>query len=290
MERIAKIAGSLKQSEILLERSNILMSENLGNESAPLVLVTIEGPIGIVTMNSAKNLNALNEAMRSAIVEALKKLERDPNVKVVVLNSNSPKVFCAGADIKEFEPLTYTKKMLVDNFKEISIMLETMRKPMVASVNRMAFGGGFELCLGCDVIVCDEEAVFGLPEITLGIFPGIGGTLVSKTIGKHRAMEMILTGGRVPALKMQQWGIVNHIVKKEELKQATMKVANDIAKMSLTSLMLAKSSVKFAYENSSDAARQFERRLFDTLDNSLPGTKEGVNAFINKRKPNFDGI
>lgn len=289
MDRLAKIAGNLKQSEEILERNKVLKNVNLGNEASPLVQVTVEGPIGTVTMNSPKNLNALNEAMRDAIVNALKTLERDPKVKVVVLNSSSPKVFCAGADIKEFEPLTYTSKMLKDNFKEISLMLETMRKPMVASVNRLAFGGGFELCLGCDVIVCDEDAVFGLPEITLGIFPGIGGTLVSKTIGKHRAMEMVLTGGRVPALKMQQWGIVNHVVKKDELKQATMKVANDIAKMSLTSLMLAKSSVKFAYENNSSAALLFERRIFDSLDGSLPGTKEGVNAFINKRKPNFDG-
>lgn len=290
MDRLGNISGHQKASDLLVERMNFLKCENVGNETPALVQITIEGAVGILTLNSPKNLNALSKPMRNAIVQAQQQLEVDPKVKVVILNSNSPKVFCAGADIKEFEPLTYTSKMLFDNFKDLSVMLESFRKPLIASVNRMAFGGGFELCLASDIVVCDEESVFGLPEITLGIFPGIGGTLVSKTIGKQRAMEMILTGKRIPAKQMQEWGIVNHIFKKEELKEATMKLANDIAKFSTTSLMTAKSAVKFGFENNSDAGRMFERRIFDSLDSSLPGTKEGINAFINKRKPNFEGI
>ena len=290
MDRLGKIAGHQKVSKLLVERMNLLKCENVSNENPALVQVTIEGAVGILTLNSPKTLNAISRSMMFAIIEAQKQLEVDPNVKVVVLNSSSPKVFCAGGDVKGFEDITYASKMLYDYSKQGSIMLETLRKPMIASVNRMAFGGGFELVLASDCVVCDEEAVFCQPEITLGIFPGLGGTLVSKTIGKQRAMEMVLSGKRIPAKKMQEWGIVNHIVKKEELKEATMKLANDIAKFSRTSLIVAKSSVKFSYENDSETSRMFERRVLSSIDNSLPGPKEGVNAFITKRKPNFEGI
>merc|ERR1712176_1063794 len=130
---------------------------------------------------------------------------------------------------------------------------------MIAAVNRIAFGGGFELALACDCIVCDEETNFGLPEITLGIFPGIGGTLVSKTIGKQRAMEMVLTGRRVSA---------------KEMKEKSLKFATDMAQKSGPSLALAKSCVKFGFENGAEAGRLFERRIFDSMFGTLPGVKE----------------
>jgi len=282
MNRINSISHQLYPSLTYQKLNN--------NVQQPLVLCEKSGAVGILTLNSAGNLNALNAAMRSAIVKALTQFERDPEVKVVLLQSASPKAFCAGADIKEFVSETYTTKIAEDGFKELSIMLETMRKPMIAAVNRIAFGGGFELALACDCILCDEEANFGLPEITLGIFPGIGGTLVSKTIGKQRAMEMVLTGKRITAKEMNAWGIVNHIFKKGELKEMSLKFATDMASKSGPSLALAKSCVKFGYENGAEAGRLFERRIFDSIFGTLPGSKEGIAAFVEKRKANFTGI
>jgi enoyl-CoA hydratase/carnithine racemase len=162
------------------------LQAHLASSPAPLLeLSTLDGCIGVLGMNSASNLNALTEEMRGEICAGLLKFERDPKIKVVLLRSNIPKGFCAGANIKEFKPADYHQRMLNDNFKDLSVQLETFRKPLIVSVNRFAFGGGFELCCAADVVVCDEGCNFGFPEINLGIFPGIGGTLISKTIGKY---------------------------------------------------------------------------------------------------------
>lgn len=158
--------------------------------------------------------------MCKAINTALLAYERDPKIKVVLMRSNLPKAFCAGANIKEFL-VSYEQRILYDSFKQLSLTLESFRKPLIASVNKLALGGGFELALTADILVCDDVATFGLPEISLGIFPGMGGTLIAKTIGKNRAMEMILTGKRVPAKDLHAWGVINHIYPASELRAKT---------------------------------------------------------------------
>lgn len=144
-----------------------------------------DNSIGIITMYAKKTYNALTPGMRVSLVANLKTLELDPKVKVVCIRSTHPKVFCAGANIKEFEHADNASWLVNDRFKELDLTLRYYNKPVIGAVHKLALGGGFELALHCDIILAAEDAQFGLPEIKLGIFPGIGGTLLSKTIGKY---------------------------------------------------------------------------------------------------------
>lgn len=169
MERIANLSKSLTASQ---------------TPSATITRVGDNNEIGIITMKAMKTFNALTPDMRAALESTLTELSEDPQVKVVCINSAHPKVFCAGANIKEFETDTTETWLLRDCLQKLGSILTNYNKPIISAVNRMALGGGFELALHSDIIVAGDDALFGLPEITLGLFPGFGGTVLSKIVGK----------------------------------------------------------------------------------------------------------
>lgn len=169
MERIASLSKSLTSSQ---------------EPCATITRVGKNNEIGVITMKAIKTFNALAPEMRAALESTLTELSEDPQVKVVCLNSAHPKVFCAGANIKEFEKDTTETWLLKDCLQNLDAILTNYNKPIIAAVNKMALGGGFELALHSDIIVAGDDARFGLPEITLGVYPGLGGTILSKIVGK----------------------------------------------------------------------------------------------------------
>ena len=273
MERIRKIHNQVSSSE-LKEEPVRLSYHGKHNE------------IGVVSMEYFSNMNALNEHMRKGLADALRVLERNPQVKVICLRSNLPKVFCAGANIKDLVGLTHESLVNHDIFKDLFLAFNSLRKPIIAAINRLALGGGLEIAMLCDIIICSEDSMLGLPEIKLGVMPGIGGTLIAKTIGKSNAMKMILTGQTITAKQALEYGLVSEVHKAEDLHKKQIELAESVAKHSLYSLATAKTAVKFSYENPQPQAIEFERRTFDALLN-LPGAREGLPAFVQKKPADF---
>lgn len=261
--------------------------------SAPeqAVTITYEGEdkeIAVIAMSYASNMNALNQVMRTGLVEAFRTVAKQSHVKVICLRSDLPKVFCAGANIKEIVELTHEKNINFDIFQDICQVINVIRKPIIAAVNKLALGGGLELALLCDIMICSDDAKLGLPEIKIGVMPGMGGTLISKIIGKSNAMKMILSGEPWDAKRAYELGIVSEVTKPEDLHKRQIELAKQIAQYSLYSLATAKTAVKFSHENPSGPGLDFERRTFDGLLN-LPGAREGLPAFVAKRKPDYRG-
>lgn len=271
MHRIARIASQLAAAQ-----------------DGPIKL-SFEGPnreVGIIAMDSASNMNALDEAMRASLAASLRSMERDKNVKVICLRSNLPKVFCAGANIKDLVTLTHETVILDEIFRDMEKAFNSVRKPVIAAINKLALGGGLEIALMSDIIICSEDASIGLPEIKLGVMPGIGGTLISKVIGKSNANKLILTGETITAKQALEWGIVSEVHKPEELHKKQLELALKIAKYSLYTVATAKTAIKFSFENPGPQAVNFEKWAFDSLLN-LPGAKEGLPAFVARRAPDF---
>lgn len=280
MDRVARLSSQFTSSPA-----------QQGEKGESPVTVTIEGTnkdIGIISMSYTSNMNALNHHMRTGLVEAFRSLERHPAVKVICLRSVLPKVFCAGANIKDLVELNHEKLIIQDIFKDLCNTINSVRKPIIVAVNKLALGGGLEIALLCDVMLLAEDANIGLPEIKLGVMPGIGGTLISKIIGKSNAMKMVLTGETISAKRALELGIASEVHKPEELHAKQLELAEKMAKFSLYTLATAKTAVKFSFENPSTQAMEFERRTFDGLLN-LPGAKEGLPAFVAKRTPDFKG-
>jgi len=161
-----------------------LTGEAAGQEPSKISYAGNGNTIGIISLYHEKTYNALTPEMRDSILKNLRTLENDTKVKVICLRSTHPKVFCAGANIKEFETSNHAEWINGDSFKELDLALRYLNKPLIAAVHKLALGGGFEIALHSDIILCAEDTSFGLPEIKLGLFPGIGGTVLSKTIGK----------------------------------------------------------------------------------------------------------
>ena len=252
--------------------------------------LTYSSQIAVISLNSPSDLNVLSQTMRAELGGLLSILERDPQVKVIVLQSMVPKALCAGANIKEFTSITSESYSRDDVFEPFSTILTTLKKPMIAAVNGVAAGGGFELVLNCDIIVCSEDAKFAFPEIKLGLIPGIGGTQrFTKIVGRAIASRYVLTGDFFTAQQAKSWGVVSEVYKVEDLKKEAFELAKKIADMSMYTAIAAKDAVKQANELGISEGLKFERRLFQGLFN-MKGVKEGVDAFINKRKPNFNGI
>lgn len=268
MERIANLASNFTAGE-------------------DIVLYETQGNVGIVTLNSVQTLNALSDQLFAGIAKALSVAASDLKVKVVVLKSSVEKAFCAGANLKGMVGKKYENQLVDVNFTKLRHVLSTFSKPIVVAVNSLALGGGFELALFGDVIVCDVNAKFGFPEIKVGLFPGLGGTLISKTIGRHRASLMIFTGENINAEEAKNLGIVQRVFDNvEETHKGAMEIANKIAKFSLYSLILAKRSIKFSANESGSLALENEAIHFASLF-SMEAAKEGTTAFMEKRKPNF---
>ena len=249
------------------------------------LLVEIRGPVGIVTLNRPKALNALNTALIDELNQAIAGFEADDAVGAIVL-TGSEKAFAAGADIKEMQSRSYVDAYLGD-FLTSWDKLAACRKPVIAAVSGYALGGGCELAMMCDFIIAADTAKFGQPEIQLGVMPGAGGTQrLTRAVGKSKAMDMILTGRMMDAEEAERAGLVSRIVPAADLLAEAVKVAGKIAGMSRPSALMAKESVNRAYETTLAEGVRFERRLFQSMF-ATEDQKEGMTAFVEKRQPVF---
>lgn len=248
--------------------------------------VTANGVLTI-TLNRPKDLNAINLGMMEELLHALELAEKEDSVRVIMLTGGAV-VFAAGADIKEMEDVDLVQLYKLNQFK-VWDRIKTIRKPIVAAVAGFALGGGCELAMSADMIVAADNAQFGQPEIKIGVIPGAGGTQrLTRSLGKQLAMEMILTGKFIGADEAFKRGLVNKVVPLELLLSETLKLCNSIASMAPLAVQMAKEAVLKAFETSLTEGMEFERRQFYMLF-ATQDQKEGMQAFVNKTKPNFKG-
>ncbi|HDS0919664.1 TPA: enoyl-CoA hydratase [Pseudomonas putida] len=249
------------------------------------ILLEIHERVGLITLNRPKALNAINSQVIDEVNLALDHLENDPRIGCMVI-TGSNKAFAAGADIKEMAEFTYPQVYL-DDFFSAADRIANRRKPLIAAVAGYALGGGCEFALMCDFIYAADNARFGLPEISLGVIPGVGGTQrLARAVGKAKAMEMCLSGRQMDAHEAEQAGVVARVLPLETLLKETLKVANTIAERSLPATMLLKESVNRAFESSLSEGVRFERRVFHSLF-ATADQKEGMAAFVEKRAAQF---
>lgn len=251
------------------------------------ILTEVKDNIAVITFNRPEALNALNAKMIIEMGRALDQFEADDNVHVIVL-TGSEKAFAAGADIKEMADKTFNDAYLGDFISGPWERIDSCHKPVIAAVSGFALGGGCEMAMMCDLIVASDTAKFGQPEITLGIVPGIGGTQrLTRAIGKAKAMDMVLTGRMMDAREAEAAGLVARVVAKDKLLDEAMNMAATIASFSRSTVMMAKESVKRSFETTLSEGVRFERRLFHACFATYD-QKEGMAAFIEKRKPKFE--
>ena len=249
------------------------------------ILVETRGAVGLVTLNRPQALNALCDALIRELGQALDAFEVDDAVGAIVLTGND-KAFAAGADVKEMQNRSFVDVYLGDFVKSWE-RVTLCRKPVIAAVAGYALGGGCELAMMCDTIVCADSAKFGQPEITLGITPGAGGTQrLTRFVGKAKAMDMILTGRMMDAAEAERSGLVSRVVPAAKLVDEAVKMAAQIAALSRPAVLMAKEMINRAYETTLAEGVRFERRLFHALFTTAD-QKEGMLAFVEKRKPNF---
>jgi enoyl-CoA hydratase len=255
--------------------------------SESLVLVEREGAVGVVLMNRPKQLNALSGELMGAVVSALQELDADPEIRCIVLGGNE-RAFAAGADIAELAagtPISLYENRRLEQWD----VIRSLRTPLVAAVSGYCLGGGCELALTCDLIVASETARFGQPEINLGVLPGAGGTQrLTLAVGKATAMDVILTGRFLGADEALRAGIVARVVAREAWLEESKRVAREIAAKSPVALRLAKEAIEQAFEAPLTVGLEFERRSF-YLARAAEDATEGLNAFIEKRRPDFTG-
>ncbi len=255
------------------------------------LLITDADGIRTITINRPEQLNALNRDTITELDQALNEAEADKNVRVLILTGSGPKAFVAGADIKEFAHFAVEegKALSADGQKKLFDHVENMNKPVIAAVNGFALGGGLELAMSCHVRVASDNARMGLPEVSLGVIPGYGGTQrLARLVGKGKAMEMIFTAGMIKADEALQWGLVNHVVPQADLLATCNDLAAAIMKNSPTALAAAIRAVNAGYEPGANGMlREIEEfgKCFGTAD-----FKEGTSAFMEKRKANFTGV
>lgn len=243
--------------------------------------------IALIRLNRPKELNALNLQLMRELRDALKELDNNDEVRVIILTGNE-RAFAAGADIKEMAGRTTVDMMKIDQFSTWDQIKKT-KKPLIAAVSGFALGGGCELVMTCDMIIASESAQFGQPEIKIGVMPGAGGTQrLTRAVGKALAMEMVLTGRFINAEEALRAGLINRIVPTETYLQETVKFAKQIAAMSPLAAQLAKESVLSSFENNLSEGLLFERKNFYMLFSS-EDQKEGMAAFVEKRAPEFKG-
>jgi len=252
-----------------------------------LAVVEREGAVGLVLMNRPDALNALSSELMGEVVDALEELDRDEAIRCIVLAGND-RAFAAGADVGELAaatPIDLYGNRRIDRWDAI----RSLRTPLVAAVSGYCLGGGCELAMTCDLIVASETAQFGQPEINLGIMPGAGGTQrLTRAVGKALAMDVILTGRFLSADEALRAGLVARVVAREAWLDETKRVAQAIAAKSPVSVRLAKDAVDQAFESPLAAGIEFERRAF-YLTRAADDATEGLNAFVEKRKPDFKG-
>ncbi|MEM7371991.1 MAG: enoyl-CoA hydratase-related protein [Bacteroidota bacterium] len=245
-----------------------------------------DGRVAIVKLERSAALNALNTETLEELTQLSLELDHDPSIGSIIITSSQPKVFCAGADIKEMSQKSHQEMVEEDYFGGWEVFA-SIRTPKIAAVSGFAFGGGCELAMMCDMIYASETALFGQPEIKLGVIPGIGGTQrLSRLVGKAKAMEMVLTGKSIDAYEAERIGLVVRVIPTDKLLAQVKVVAKQIASYSKQAILTAKELVHLTDQMNLKEGIMYERRLF----HSLIGTQdqiEGMNAFIEKRSPNF---
>jgi len=253
--------------------------------------ITVEkhGAVAVLTINRPDKLNALNKNVHAKGVAALDELRKDETVRVLVITGAGPKSFIAGADISEFEGQTPVSQRDLFHEKTFFNSIDAFPKPVIAMINGFCLGGGNELALACDIRICSENARFSQPEINLGIMPGGGGTQrLTRLVGEGRAMELILSGDMIDAATAHRFGLVNHVFPADELEAKTLDLAAKIAEKAPIALQLCKEAVKFASRSNLDEGLRREVDLF-AICFSTEDKREGVSAFLEKRKPVFKG-
>jgi enoyl-CoA hydratase len=254
------------------------------------ILVEKNNALAKVTINRPKKLNALNSDTIHELSEAFEALEDDKNIKVIVLTGSGEKAFVAGADISEFADFSVDEggKLAKQGQEKLFDFVESLSKPVIAAVNGFALGGGLELAMACHFRVASDNAKMGLPEVSLGVIPGYGGTQrLPQLVGKGKAMEMIMTAGMIPAEEALSYGLVNHVTTLEELLPLAEKIASKIMRNSSVAISGA---IRAVNANFKDGINGFDVEInefgncFGTED-----FKEGTTAFLEKRKPNFPG-
>jgi len=251
------------------------------------LIVTKEGNVGIVQLNRPKVLNALNSELMTELVDALEELDRSQDIRVIIL-TGGPNVFAAGADLREMVEATPVELILGRRF-ELWDRIRRVAKPIIAAVTGFCLGGGNELAMNCDIILASETATFGQPEVNVGIMPGAGGTQrLTRAVGKYKAMEMILTGNSISAEEAYRLGLVNRVVPRERVMEEARKVAKEIASKPPISIRAAKEAILRAQDTTLEVGLEFERKAFYMLFATDDG-KEGMKAFLEKRKPTFKG-
>ena len=251
------------------------------------ILVNRDEHVGIVTLNRPKELNALNFQLVSELANALEELDRDEEIRCMVITGAGEKAFAAGADIKEMSDKSPIEMMF--GVAQTWERIRRTHKPLIAAVGGYALGGGCELAMHCDMIVASENARFGQPEITLGVIPGAGGTQrLARTLGKYRTMEMVLTGVQVTAQEMADHGLVNRVVPNGEHLREAVKLAKEVAACGPIAVRLAKQAVLAAFETTLEEGLEMERKNFFLLF-ATEDMREGMRAFIEKRKADFKG-
>ena len=247
---------------------------------------TEAGKVGIVTLNRPKALNALNDALMTELGAALQAFDADEAIGCIVV-TGSERAFAAGADIGAMAGFSFVDAYKGDYITRNWEVIRSIRKPVIAAVSGFALGGGCELAMMCDFIIAADNAKFGQPEIKLGVIPGAGGTQrLPRAVGKSKAMDMALTGRMMDAAEAERAGLVSRVVPFEKLADEALGAALVIADFSRIAVMAAKESVNRAFESGLSDGVMFERRLFHALF-ATADQKEGMDAFVNKRKPVF---
>jgi enoyl-CoA hydratase len=250
------------------------------------ILTETRGKVGLITLNRPKQLNALNDALMNELGEALLAFEADENIGAMVI-TGSEKAFAAGADIGAMATWTYMDVYKSDYITRNWETIKRVRKPVIAAVAGYALGGGCELAMMCDIMIAADTAKFGQPEIKLGIIPGAGGTQrLPRAVGKAKAMDLVLTGRMMDVNEAERAGLVSRIVPADKLLEEALGAGQAIADFSLPSVLAAKESINRAYEAPLNEGMLFERRMFHSLF-ATEDQKEGMKAFIEKRKPDF---
>ena len=252
-----------------------------------LIETPVEG-VTLIRLNRPEALNALNSQLLGELAQALEVAAADAGVGCVVL-TGSARAFAAGADIKEMSDKTYAQMFSENFFGEASRRIEAFRKPIIAAVGGFALGGGCELAMLCDFIIAADTAKFGQPEINLGVAPGIGGSQrLTRFVGKSKAMDMMLTARMMDAAEAERSGLVSRVVAADKLVEEAVAAAAKIASQSPLAVMMTKELVNTAYETTLSTGVAVERRLFHSLF-AFEDQKEGMAAFVEKRKPAFKG-
>ena len=276
MERINLIKNQLSNETNKTEekQSSIIVQEAKENNKIKIVFMD-------------EGLNALSRSLMTSLYNTLVQLDSDENTKVIILTGKG-KAFAAGADIKTLNKTSYEAIVKNDWFLQpLEYISYHVNKPIIAAVNGLAYGGGFELALACDIIIASKNAKFAFPELKLGLFPGAGGTQrLAKLMGYHKAMEYILTTKDVPLSELKSFGVVNEVVEHEVLIEHCVKLGQSIACFSNMPVYAAKKAIKMSLETQLFAGLKAEKMLFDGLFNTYD-KKEGVEAFLGKKSASF---